>query len=409
MDPVSISWLVASAISPLVAVLALWTIYVFHTYRRRWRTVDLFLLTLATTELMSSLVTFCFAILNLVQRGPAFRLPCLAVRWGQVSSRTFQVAVLASMVVDRALTVRWPYRYRFSVRRNQIRYHIAVVAVVAALVGVAAVFAEVGDHKVPEELEPVGGGTGENIFGLPQDGTAIDGSMENTFGLPEDATSKPRLRTVRSSNDSSLQAASYSNRTSIANHRPRRSSNDGTNPLLPDYLSGRCNQHPAQWDVRFSVFLISLYTILLALWVFCTVQVEIHRSRPHVKLPPPECVSPDLPTGMNSPLDTQSSTGSTRALHRPSRQASRRPYGKDGKSTSDLRWPSVAFASLLCFFLNHVPYVFQDTESQPPYNAMFEPTVPRPESQPLNAMLNSSTTLNTTPYNAMFEPTAPRH
>lgn len=353
MDPVSISWLVASAISPLVAVLALWTIYVFHTYRRRWRTVDLFLLTLATTELTSALVTFCFAILNLVQRGPAFRLPCLAVRWGQVSSRTFQVAVLTSMVVDRALTVRWPYRYRFSVRRNQIRYHIAVLALVAALVGVAAVFAEVGD-KAPADLEPVGG-IGEDIFGLSEDGTTKEGSVESTWVLPEDATSKPRLRTERSFNDSSENF--HTNKTSNTKYRLRRSPTDGTNPLLPDFLSGRCNQHPSQWDVRFSVFLLSLYTILLGLWIFCTIQVEIHRSRPHVKLPPPECVSPDLPTGMNSPLDTQSSTGSTRALHRPSRQASRRPYGKDGKSTSDLRWPSVAFASLLCFFLNHVPYV----------------------------------------------------
>lgn len=360
MESVSISWLVASAISPLVTVLALWTIYVFHTYRRRWRTVDLFLLTLTCTELLSSVLTFCFAILNLLQRGPA--LPCLLVRWGQVSTRTLQIAVLASMVVDRALTVRWPYRYRFSVRRNQIRYHIAVLALVAALVGVAAVFAEMkserlsGNHPKPvDAFDESSWISPEDLKSMDVSRLAEDDSNGRFSKLPEDA--KP----IDASSEKSSRLTDDAKPIDAFNGNPSRLTDDTKiidvpKPrLLPDFESGRCHLHPSQWDIRYSVFLLSLYLGLLILWLFCTIQVEVHRGRPHIKLAP-ECVSPDLP-GMNSPLDTQSSAGSTRALHRPTRQASRRPYGRDGKGTSDLRWPSVAFASLMCFLINHVPYL----------------------------------------------------
>ncbi|GIY23256.1 g_PROTEIN_RECEP_F1_2 domain-containing protein [Caerostris darwini] len=270
MEALSISWLVTSATAPLVVVLALWTLYVFHTYRRRWRTVDLFLLAIISQELILAIFTFCFALVSLVG-GQSHPLPCTVGQFGLVAVRTFQVATLASMVVDRALTVRWPYRYRFSVRRNQIRYHVSVLALVSILVGVAGVFARL----------------------------------------------KPN--------------------TNI------------------------CSLHPSQWDVRYVLFLLCLYAFLILASLICMVQVEVHRVRHGTKesgsFQLPECVSPDLPTGMNSPLDTQSSTGSTRALHRPSRQASRRPYAKNNKGTSDLRWPSVALTCLLCFLINHIPYL----------------------------------------------------
>lgn len=273
MEPLAISWLIASSSSPLIAVLALWTIYVFHTFRRRWRTVDLFLLTVISQELVIAIFTFCYAIIRLIN--PPFRTPCNFNQWGLIAARTFQVATLTSMVVDRSLTVRWPYRYRFSVRRNQIRYHIAVLVLVSVLVGVAAVFAR----------------------------SSIDGKF--------------------------------------------------------------CSLQPSQWDIKYIVFLLSLYGVLMLISFICMVQVEIYRNKHGTKLAAngsfqlPECASPDLPsaTGMNSPLDTQSSTGSTRALHRPSRQASRRPYGKNSKGTSDLRWPSVALTSLICFSLNHIPHL----------------------------------------------------
>lgn len=274
MEPLAISWLIASSSSPLVAVLALWTVYVFHTFRRRWRTVDLFLLTIVCQELVIAIFTFSYSIIRLIN--PPFKTPCNFTQWGLIATRTFQVATLTSMVVDRSLTVRWPYRYRFSVRRNQIRYHIAVLVLVSILVGVAAVFAR-----------------------------------------------------------SSVEHNKY------------------------------CSLQPSQWDIKYIIFLLSLYGVLMLISFICMIQVEIFRHRHGTKLAAngsfqlPECVSPDLPsaTGMNSPLDTHSSTGSTRALHRPSRQASRRPYGKNSKGTSDLRWPSVALTSLMCFSLNHIPHV----------------------------------------------------
>lgn len=280
MEPIAISWLIASASSPLVAVLALWTVYVFHTYRRRWRTVDLFLLAVASQELITAIFTFSFAILSLIN--PPLEAPCTFIQWGLISTRTFQVATLASMVVDRALTVRWPYKYRFSVRRNQIRYHIAVLAMIAIMVGVAAVFARV--------VPPV---SGKRLY----PGGAI------------------------------------------------------------------CSSHPKFWDLRFMVFLLSLYGMLVVVSFVCSIQVEVHRCRSgghHVESPfqLPECASPESTVAATaSPLDSESSTGSTRALHRPNRQSSRRPYGRRSSGTSDFRWPPVAAVSFLCFAVNHLPYI----------------------------------------------------
>ncbi|XP_064460937.1 uncharacterized protein LOC135370937 [Ornithodoros turicata] len=147
MELFPILWLAISATSPVLVVLSLWVIYVFHTYRRKWRTVDLFLLSLSCQDLVTALFCFGFAVLRLI--GPKFDAPCGFVVWGLTAMRTFQLTTLASAVIDRVLTVRWPYRYRFSVRRNQIRYHIAVLAIIGVLIGVAAVFAR--STKAPEE------------------------------------------------------------------------------------------------------------------------------------------------------------------------------------------------------------------------------------------------------------------
>ncbi|XP_013777005.1 uncharacterized protein LOC106461703, partial [Limulus polyphemus] len=163
MEPVSYSWLAASACAPLVAVLSLWTVYIFHSYRRCWRTVDLFLLAIGTQELITAFFAFGFAVLSLVN--PRAGPPCSFILWGLTATRTFQIATLASLVVDRALTIRWPYKYRFSVRRNQIRYHIAVLAVISVFVGVAAVFAR-SPEKHDCSVHPLGWDRRFSIFNI---------------------------------------------------------------------------------------------------------------------------------------------------------------------------------------------------------------------------------------------------
>lgn len=153
MELFPVLWLAVSATAPVLIVLCLWVSYVFHTYRRKWRTVDLFLLSVSCQDLVTALFCFGFSVLRLI--GPKMAAaPCGFVLWGLTATRTFQLATLASAVGDRLLTVRWPYRYRFSVRRNQIRYHVAVLAVIGILIGVASAFARSSESMVECSLHP---------------------------------------------------------------------------------------------------------------------------------------------------------------------------------------------------------------------------------------------------------------
>lgn len=153
MELFPVLWLAVSATAPVLIVLCLWVAYVFHTYRRKWRTVDLFLLSVCCQDLVTALFCFGFSVLRLI--GPKMAAaPCGFVLWGLAASRTFQLTTLASAVGDRLLTIRWPYRYRFSVRRNQIRYHVAVLAVIGVLIGVASAFARSSESMLECSLHP---------------------------------------------------------------------------------------------------------------------------------------------------------------------------------------------------------------------------------------------------------------
>ena len=146
MQPVTYSWIGLSAAAPLVFLLCAWVLGVYHSFRKFWRSVDLFMLALFVQELLTGLQIFVYALLSLVK--PSSEVFCSAFIWSLSATRALQAATVCSLLVDRALTSQWPYKYRFSVRRHQIRYHLVVLATMAALVGVAAILAR------PSEFSP---------------------------------------------------------------------------------------------------------------------------------------------------------------------------------------------------------------------------------------------------------------
>ncbi|XP_071530578.1 uncharacterized protein [Panulirus ornatus] len=149
MRALTYSWIGLSAAAPLIFLMCAWVLGVFHSYRRQWRSVDLFLLAVFVQELLMALQVFAYALLSLMR--PESAAACGAFVWSLSATRTLQAATVASLLVDRALTSQWPYKYRFSVRRHQIRYHLAVLATIAALVGVAAILARPAD--APDTFE----------------------------------------------------------------------------------------------------------------------------------------------------------------------------------------------------------------------------------------------------------------
>ncbi|XP_067140042.1 uncharacterized protein [Centruroides vittatus] len=255
MEAVAYSWLAAASCSPLLIMLAVWTLYIFHTYRRQWRMVDLFFLAVVAQEMVTSSFAFAFAVFRLIN--PSLEPACVFLQWGLTSTRAFQIATLASLAVDRGLTLRWPYKYRLSVRRNQIRYHIAVLAVISVFVGVAAVFARV----------------------------------------------------------------------------PGR---------------GPCSVRPSAWDEKFSVFLLSLYAVLVLTSFVCCAHVVCHKCKKRTGKKEPLPVT-DFGTSCSG-TGSSSSGGSSRPL-RPLRS-----YNNDF-TTLDMRWTAVSSVCICCYTVNHVPFL----------------------------------------------------
>ncbi|XP_043236773.1 uncharacterized protein LOC122389126 [Amphibalanus amphitrite] len=156
MQPAELyGWVAAAAAAPLQATLAVGLLCLLHAGRARWRTVDLFLVAVVAQQLVAALLALGFSLLRLMR--PEAAAACAAFAWGWTALRTLQASTVASMAADRVLTAQWPYKYRYSVRRNQIRYHIGVLATVAVLVGTAALFSAGGAHGADGASVPAPG------------------------------------------------------------------------------------------------------------------------------------------------------------------------------------------------------------------------------------------------------------
>ncbi|CAM1323275.1 Uncharacterised protein g8349 [Pycnogonum litorale] len=309
METLGYSWIAASAISPLAIVLSIWCLYIFHTYNRKWRTVDLFLVALTSEELICAVFIFSFSIINLID--PLINQVCAFVLWGLTAVRTLQILTLTSMVVDRAMTIKWPYKYRFSVRRNQIRYHITVLAVIAMFVGVAAMFAR-----------------------------------HYTSGL-----------------------CPFFGRSDLWTR------------------SKCCSTHPHVVDIKFLLFIISLYGFLSVTTFVAVLHILIYKcqSRRHksLQLPTTSTCRPltnhvlMMPYSLSPAPETETESNSMRKIHYdaskqqlpptidsylPSvpttvlEKQSNRPYDTEKQST-DIRWSSAVAVAISCYSINHIPYL----------------------------------------------------
>ena len=150
VDLLATGWLAACAVAPTVAALSVWSIFIMNCYRGRWRNVDIFILVVALQQVFAAFGVFSFAVVNVVRSRN--ESACNLVAWALTALRVFQLTTLTSLAIDRYLVLRWPYKYRFSVRPNQIKYHIAVLAVISCLVGVAGLFARASTSQLRDRL-----------------------------------------------------------------------------------------------------------------------------------------------------------------------------------------------------------------------------------------------------------------
>lgn len=149
---------------------------------------------------------------------------CAALISFWAASHTLHAATLTSMAVDRAMTVRWPYKYRVSVRRTQIRYHVVVLAVVSLLVGVATLFAS------------------SNIS-------------------PFLAASQPPTLAVTNNNNTNNTTMNHFNQNMEG--RPSMNSVAAAAEAVVAMMESTCSFLPYTFDARFSLFWLCLHGVLL--------------------------------------------------------------------------------------------------------------------------------------------------
>uniref|UniRef100_T1JYT0 G-protein coupled receptors family 1 profile domain-containing protein n=1 Tax=Tetranychus urticae TaxID=32264 RepID=T1JYT0_TETUR len=135
MDTLAYGWLSNCAIAPAIGALSVWILFMFNIYRSEWRNVDIFLVLITLQQLLSCSSIFAYSLVNIIRS--RVETSCNLTVWSLTTLRIFQLSTIGSLAMDRALTLKWPYKYRFSVRSNQICYHVVVLALMSGLVGVA--------------------------------------------------------------------------------------------------------------------------------------------------------------------------------------------------------------------------------------------------------------------------------
>ena len=164
MDGSTAVWLGLTLAAPLTLVPEIALLRLLHSRRAAWHPLDVLIVSLLVGQMCCTLVTLGLSATALAQHAGLLlggseplaqllhhRTPlCAALISFWAAAHTLHAATLTSMAVDRAMTIRWPYKYVHSVRRTQIRYHVVVLAVVSLLVGVATLFASTsaGAHPV---------------------------------------------------------------------------------------------------------------------------------------------------------------------------------------------------------------------------------------------------------------------
>jgi len=137
--PQTYSWIALTASAPVILLLTTWTLAVFHCRRRQWSTTDIFLVSILSQSIVQQFLGFMYSTLVLLKLSsiPTGDAVCTGMMWFFIAIPIFKGTTITSLAVDRWLFFS-KFNYRLSVRKNHIRYHVAVLAILSCTVGFTA-------------------------------------------------------------------------------------------------------------------------------------------------------------------------------------------------------------------------------------------------------------------------------
>lgn len=336
MELVIYGWIGSSILAPLITAICIVVLFLFNVYKSVWRNVDHFLVCLTVQEIVSSILCFALSILNLLHNRNEQLCGLITGLWFAI--RMLQLVTLTSLAIDRALILKWPYQYRFSVRSLQIKSHLIFVSLCCSSIAIFAYSArldQVSIQNVINELPSTPSSISSNLayfdlFSNPLFGGAVDTSppsVDVTTPLPLDSLISNHFNQMNHSDQvnhsnqmNQWNSSSISEKISVQNSR----SNDRlalplvndiqSSPLIQSYSTSHlssslppplsqsqtqlplstvsmkfgqnsllfkqfsvCSLHPLFWQRTFNIILLGLFGVLSIVTLFCFIYVDCTR------------------------------------------------------------------------------------------------------------------------------------
>ena len=316
MELVTYGWIGGAILAPTISAICIVVLFLFNVYKNSWKNVDHFLVGLTVQEIVSSILCFALSILNLLHNRNEQLCGLITGLWFAI--RMLQLVTLTSLAVDRALILKWPYQYRFSIRSLQIKSHLIFISLCCSTIALFAYSSRLDQNTIQNLINdlPASPSISSNLayfdlFSNPLFGAGASNS--DTLGL----TTSSLESTTPLYNQESIRNNLIQNRSASSNDRlalPLRSPNQDQTSFLnsqsiyssstshlssslpPPFSSTSlpaptlsmnhnllykqfsvCSLHPLFWQRTFNIVLLGLFALLSLITVFCFIYVDCTR------------------------------------------------------------------------------------------------------------------------------------
>ncbi|KAF5294334.1 hypothetical protein FQR65_LT10787 [Abscondita terminalis] len=130
---------------PIVTVLLIWTVAIFHKNRKKWSSYDIAVVAILIQSVLRNLTVLAYTALIIAKQGFIPGDYCKAVVWTFNSLHTFQASSLTTLAVIAMFTVKM-YKKQQNLQQyltaTHVIYHLFCLTTLCACVGVASILAQ---------------------------------------------------------------------------------------------------------------------------------------------------------------------------------------------------------------------------------------------------------------------------
>lgn len=144
---------------PIVTILLIWTVAIFHKNRKKWSSYDIAIVAILVQSILRNLAILAYTALIIVKQSSIPADYCKAVVWTLNSIHTFQASSLTTLAVIALFTVKL-YRKQQSLQlyltATHVIYHLFCLTTLCACVGVASILAQEDKNNISFNFQPGG-------------------------------------------------------------------------------------------------------------------------------------------------------------------------------------------------------------------------------------------------------------